>query len=273
MPATRLDYSRAIVPQTTSWSCGPGAAEIVLDMAGVKVSEQQLIKEIGTHTGGTDDVSWITKVLNRYLPGANYTNFYLPKDPPTSQQKDQLWFHVTQSIRMGYGLIMNWVVPPWNKPKSVPPSTIDLKYPNAWTYHYVACGGFDDDPAMRKVWIADSGFQPGGAWISFDQCATLIPPKGVSWANATVPGPQKPTPPNPEPPKDDKLDTVWREVTQRLPGRLLSDDELAAVIVNPGQEVDTVLGHSINAASLARVNYELLVRIARHLDVDVEDIR
>lgn len=272
--AVVIPYNRDIVPQTTGWSCGPGAAEIVLNGAGIHVSEQQLIKDIGTTTNGTDYVGLITdRALNKYAPQAQYKSVYLENDPCTPAQKAALWEHTVHSISNGWGIVANFVVPPWNRPKSVPPSTIDLAYPNAWTWHYIAIMSYDDDPKMRKVWVADSGFKPGGAWISFDQFATLIPPKGYAWASA--PAAAKPPAPKPEPPApqpENKLDTVYFEVTQRLPGRTFDDEELRDFITDPHRR-DTVLGHSMNSASLGRINYELLRRIADQLGVDVSDIR
>jgi hypothetical protein len=44
--------------------------------------------------------------------------------------------------------------------------------------------GYDDTPGARAVWIADSGFWPFGYWCGFDQVATLIPPKGYTYADA-----------------------------------------------------------------------------------------
>lgn len=110
-----LDYDRSIRPQTTSWSCGPGSAEIVLDGLGIRVSEQQLIKDIGATTNGTDYVGLITdRALNKYDPAGKWKSVYLEKDPATQSQKDALWNHILQSIAgNGRGLVLNFVVPPW----------------------------------------------------------------------------------------------------------------------------------------------------------------
>jgi hypothetical protein len=56
-----------------------------------------------------------------------------------------------------------------------------------------------------------------------------------------------------------------------LPGRTLRDDGVAKFIADPSR-VDTSFGHSINAASLARVNHEILVRLAAKLGVDITDV-
>ena len=37
---------------------------------------------------------------------------------------------------------------------------------------------------QRKIWVADSGFTPYGYYISFDQLASLIPPKGYAYSQA-----------------------------------------------------------------------------------------
>lgn len=70
----------------------------------------------------------------------------------------------------------------------------------------------------------------------------------------------------------DKATTAAREVTLWLPGRTLSSPELAKLAADPTRK-DTTLGHAINAASLARVNHEILVRIAAKLDVNIADIK
>ena len=215
MSDVKLDYPRNIVPQITPWSCGSAAAEVVLAGRGINVPEAQLIKEIGTHPGGTDDVSWITKVLNRYLPQANYKNAYYPKDPMTKAQRDQCWGQLVHSISNGYGAVVNWWSPANNRPAgtkgSVPP-----RYPsNGLVMHYVAAMGISESD--RAVWIADSGFQPQGFWCPWEGkggVASLIPPKGVGWADAK---PVTVTPKPPAPPVEQSVsvkradwEALWR---------------------------------------------------------------
>jgi len=212
-----LDYPREIVPQTTFWSCGPGAAEIVLRGRGINVTEQQLIRDIGTDQDGTDFVGLIEqRGLNKYDPGGQWKSVYLPQDPPTQAQRDAFWRHAIQSIEGNRrGLVLNWVVPPWNRPKPVPPSTIAFAYPNAWVWHYVALMGISD-VGMQKGWIADSGFKPGGGWVSMDQIVRLITPKGYAYAAAPV-APPAPKPEPPKPPADIAAvitESRWREVWQ-----------------------------------------------------------
>jgi len=193
MTELRLDYDRSLVPQVTAWSCGAAAAEIILDSLGRNPGEWQLISEIGTHTGGTDHIGWIVdRSLRKRVPEADYRVVEMPRDPPTDSQAEALWQHITRSIRAGFGLPMNWVVPANNRPRGVKGS-ISPGYPASTTYHYVACMGFAEHeaaanvPGGRAVWIADSANFGNiqGFWISFWQCATLIPPKGYGWAAAS----------------------------------------------------------------------------------------
>jgi hypothetical protein len=214
-----LDYPREIVPQTEFWSCGPGAGEVVLRGRGINVSERQLIRDIGTDQDGTDFVGLIEqRGLNKYDPAGKWKSVYLPQDPPSQAQKETFWKHAVQSIEGNRrGMVLNWVVPPWNRPRPVPPSTVAFAYPNAWVWHYVALMGISDVSGMRKGWVADSGFRPGGGWVSIEQIVGLIVPKGYAYSAAPVVAPPAP---KPEPPKPDTAvlasirqadwDQVWR---------------------------------------------------------------
>lgn len=190
----RLDYDRSIVPQDTSYWCGPGAAQIVLNGRGLNVPESVLAAEMGTDTAGTDYIQLVERALNRYLPEADYVSVELRRDPPTQAQRDALMSHIVSSIDAGYGLVMNWVAPPSNYPRGVKGS-VSPRYGPGTIWHYVACMGYDTD--FPAVWIADSGFSPQGFWISLDQCATLIPPKGYTYATARAVVPPEPGPAEP----------------------------------------------------------------------------
>lgn len=182
-PEHVLPYDHSVTPQQTPWDCGPASAQIVLNGRGVIVDEMMLVSQIGTNTGGTNDISMITPVLNSYLPDAQYDTVYMRDDPPTSEQVDQLWANLTRSINNGYGLVMNIVAPPSNYPRGVKGST-SPRYGGGTIWHYIACMGYDD--AVRAVWIADSGFVPYGYWCDFQQVSTLIPPKGYCYARGST---------------------------------------------------------------------------------------
>ena len=195
-----LPYDRAIVPQEQGWSCGPASTQVVLNSLGILVSENELIRQIGTTTNGTDDISWIeTRALDSRVPRAGYSRSYIPNDPPTQAQKTKLWRDVVKSIDAGFGVVMNWVAPPSNYPRGVKGSASPA-YGGGTVYHYVACMGYDS-AGEKALWIADSGFRPFGYWVSFDQAAGLISPKGYTYATTVSTSVE--LPPVSEPSKQD----------------------------------------------------------------------
>ncbi len=177
------DHSDSFLRQEQYWDCGPAATQIVLKALGIDASERTLIAEIGTTENGTDCVQLIERVLDKRLPGANFTSIEMNNDPPTAADKETLWNNIVRSIDAGYGIVMNWVVPPGNYPVGVKGS-VSPSYSNGTYWHYVACMGYDSTPGKRAVWMADGGFNPHEYWISFDQAATLIPPKAYCFALA-----------------------------------------------------------------------------------------
>lgn len=181
---TILPYRRDQVRQDTIYNCGPASTQTVIrSKTNTLLSEAALGRELGTHTGGTDYIGQFPRVLNRHLAGAQYRHQDMPNDPPTGAQKEKLWRDLTNSISGGYGVIANFVVPPSNYPRAVYPSTISPSYGGGTVYHYVAVMGFAGSGSSRRVWIADSGFAPYGYWMSFDQFATCIPPKGYAYSS------------------------------------------------------------------------------------------
>lgn len=181
-----LGYPRDQVRQDTAYNCGPASAQTVIRAAvGKLVPESSLGAQMGTGRGGTDWIGLIAPVLNRYMPTAGYKVMELPLDPPTATQKRDLWARVVGSIDAGYGLVANIVAPPSNYPRASYKSTTSLAYHGGTVYHYVAVMGYAvDGGGRRHVWLADSGFAPYGSWVTFDQFATLIPPKGIAYATA-----------------------------------------------------------------------------------------
>lgn len=204
-----LPYDRSIVPQETSWWCGPASVQVVLNGAGIKLAERDLAAEVeqlenpgrGDDRDGTDHVGLLERVLNRHIPQAKFSSVFTPNDPLTAIQKSRLWHHLTSSIDAGYGVVLNFVAPPSNYPRGVKGS-VSPAYAGGTVYHYVAAMGYDD--AERAVWIADSGFRPFGYWCAFDQIATLITPKGYCYATAAV---------SPAPPKAPALTNADRYAT------------------------------------------------------------
>lgn len=181
-----LPFDRSVVPQETGYWCGPASAQVVLNGRGIIVPEATLAREIGTSVNGTDYIGLIERILDVRVPDARYTSVYMLNDPPTAAQKKKLWADIKGSIDAGYGVVMNWVAPPGNHPKAIKGTqTPDYR---GTVYHYVSCMGYDDNPRQKALFIPDSGFSPFGVgyWISFDQAATLIPPKGYAYADLSI---------------------------------------------------------------------------------------
>src|SRR6185312_7876433 len=180
-----LDYDHSVVPQETGYWCGPASTQVCLNGQGVIVSEQELANDMGTDTGGTDYIGLLEGELDKYVPDRQYDSVYLEHDPISAQQKADLWKHLCDSIYGGCGVPMNWVVPGSNRPVAIKGSETP-GYGSGTTFHYVCAMGIDDGYPGGAVWIADSGFRPYGYWITFDQCATLIPPKGYTYAGSPL---------------------------------------------------------------------------------------
>ncbi|MGU3498028.1 C39 family peptidase [Mycobacterium sp. C31M] len=191
-----------VVQETPFW-CGPASTQIVLNSRGVTATERDLAREMGTTTAGTDFIGLIERVLDTKIAEARYTSVDMPDDPPSAGQKEKLWRDVVDSIDSGFGVVMNWVAPPSNYPRGVKGSA-SPEYRGGTKYHYVACMGYDDTPGQRALWIADSGFRPFNYWISFEQAATLIPPKGYCYADVDV------NPSAPQAPQDLVAETLMR---------------------------------------------------------------
>ena len=196
-----LAYDRSIVAQETGYWCGPAATQVVLNGRGIRRTEADLARRMGTDTDGTDHIGLPAKVLAAEIPGVRWTTVQMPTDPPTAAQKDRLWADLVRSIDAGYGVVMNIVAPPSNYPRAVAPSTQNLAYRGGTVYHYVALMGYGIDPdGRRRVWWADSGFPPYGSWVSFEQTASLCPPKGYVAASPLAAAPVGSAPAAPAPP-------------------------------------------------------------------------
>jgi hypothetical protein len=170
--------------QQTGYWCGPAATRFVISARRGAPSQRELANQLGTTSNGTDWIGQVTKVLNQHFGPGTYVTREMPNDPPTREQRDRLWDDIVSSIDGGWGIVANIVAPPHNHPPG---------YPNRTIYHYVAVIGYK--PGARQVYIADSANFSGQKlyWISFDQLASLIPPKGYATstrgpANASCPG-------------------------------------------------------------------------------------
>lgn len=218
-----LNYTRDQVRQDTYYNCGPASTQTVIRAAtGKLVTELELARKLGTTVNGTNYIGQFPTVLNQYLPQAKYAHRDLPRDPATPAQKEQLWRDITASINAGFGVVANIVAPPGNYPKAVAPSTVNFRYGGGTVYHYISVMGYRTGD--RAVWIADSGFYPYGGWISFDQLATLIPPKGYAYATA------KPAPTHKKK-KEAPMPTLTKRIKSLInPSKSFTTDQIYALL-------------------------------------------
>jgi Peptidase_C39 like family len=160
-----VDYQ---VQQTGYW-CGPAATRIALSARGIYRTQSQLAAQLGTTTNGTDWIGQVTNVLSGYVGW--YETKEMPNDPPTQAQRDLLWRDVVLNINNNYPIVANIVAPANNHPPG---------YPNYTIYHYFTVIGYND--SNQTVKIADPANFGGHQiyWLTFNQLATLIPPKGYS---------------------------------------------------------------------------------------------
>ncbi|AMS03664.1 lysin A [Gordonia phage BetterKatz] len=196
-----LNYDRAVVPQETGWWCGPASTQVVLNGLGVRKAERDLMLEIEALEGnvrggkpfddqdGTDHIRQIAAVLNKHAPAGKWAVVEMPNDPPTAAQVEKLWSHIVASVDAGFGGVANIVAPVTNQPKAVAPSTISPNYGRSTIWHYFPWMGYGGVGKGRRVWIPDPGFPPHGYWLSLDQLATLIPPKGYAYSTAEAKAP------------------------------------------------------------------------------------
>jgi hypothetical protein len=157
--------------QTTPYWCGPTATEIALSARMRPPGQSALASQLGTTTNGTDSIHQMPPVLNSNLGHAWYTYRDLPNDPPTQDQKNQLWADVTRGIDDGFPLVVNIDAPANNHPPG---------YPNTEIHHYFTAIGYN--PQLMQVYIADPADFSGNTqyWLWFDQFASLITPKGYT---------------------------------------------------------------------------------------------
>lgn len=180
MTRTILSYDKTRLGQDTGYFCGPATTQVILSGHGQIVEEATLARELGTDSDGTDYVGLIGNVLSRRL-GVKYRAVDIPNDPPSPQQTGDFRAHLRRSLAAGYGVPMNWIVPPGNRPRAIL-GTQSPSYPASNIYHYVAALGYDAD--NDAVWVVDSGFWPREYWITLTQCVTLIAGKGYAYADA-----------------------------------------------------------------------------------------
>ncbi|HEY9315782.1 C39 family peptidase [Williamsia sp.] len=176
-----LPINFGIIKQDTPYWCGPATTQMILSARGVSVGEQQLARELGTTTNGTNHVGLIADRLNAWLG-----DFWVRRDiadPASPAATEKLWADIQHSILAGYGVACNVDVSPGNYPR--PTRGERLSYGGGRVLHYFAAMGFN--ARTREVLVPDSGFPDYLYWMSVDQLATCIAAKGYAAAvNAPI---------------------------------------------------------------------------------------
>lgn len=181
--------------QQTIFHCGAASAENILLSLGIPADEWELATACRTTVNGTDWIGQIRDVLQQRAHHMDWRLVEMPNDPCTAAQKQKLWDDsVTSIVHAGAPMLINWVAPVGNYPRASRPSPLDgqIRNPNyggGTVWHYVSSFGVaEDDDGSRHHLIVDSGFQPPVFWVSHDQLATLIPPKGYLYGHAEPAG-------------------------------------------------------------------------------------
>jgi putative chitinase len=229
------NHAQQSVAQEKFFDCCPASVQIVLNGLGIEMSEDDLIRAIGTTTDGTNTVEQALPILNQKTAG-KYVAVWLPNDPPRDDQREALWHNVKGSIDAGFGCVLNFEVPSTNFPRGTRGSA-SPQYRGQKVWHYVSCMGYaDDGPGGRHLWIADPGFPPfdkGGYWMSLEQVATAIPPHAYAYATmqpALVAQPQ-PVAPQPIPaPQPVQAPPVVTQVTAVQPTQYVPQQPVQPVI-------------------------------------------
>jgi predicted chitinase len=158
------------------------------------IEEQELANMMGTTENGTNHIGLLADALNVKAHHCEWEPVWLEQDPPTPAQKEQFWADLKANIDGGFPMPANWVAPPGNHPVAVRGSGPNPGY-SGTIFHYTCYGGYAEDATGRYVYVYDSGFSPWQYWVTFDQCVSLMPPKGYVKAAAapagvpTLPGP------------------------------------------------------------------------------------
>ncbi|WP_206492336.1 C39 family peptidase [Rhodococcus sp. KRD162] len=175
MPDIVLPHNVSIIPQETSYWCGPASCQVAFDVRGINSTEADLARQLGTTRNGTSHIGLITDLLNRNVP-ADYITRQIPGNDATKEQTELLWRDVQASILGGYAVVCNVMVPPSNYPRGTRGEK--PAYGGGMVYHYFTVVGCNPD--TRECFVADSGFRPYSYWMSVDQLASCIAGKGYT---------------------------------------------------------------------------------------------
>ena len=222
MPATALSYNTSpeFVTQNSYYNCGPGSSQLVLDVRGIQVSEEELSGVLGTTTDGTPSIDCIANGLNHYDGESQYASMWMPDESQIDLMRERIF----RTIAWGRGCVANVVVPPSNYPRAVPKSDPNLpgaagvspNYAGGVVYHYISVLGADDTD--DTVMVVDPGFQPSTYWVTVAQLASMVTPHGIVYAEGapTVAQPGIPTLPGPAGPMVANAQRYWPVTADRF---------------------------------------------------------
>ena len=180
-----FNHSQQLVAQEKFFDCCPASCQIVMDGLGVHMSEDDLIRSIGTTTDGTNTVEQALPILNEKIgAGGKYVAQWLPNDPPRPDQIEALWNNIKNSIDANHGCVVNFELSSAHFPRGTRGS-YSPQWKGAKVWHYLACMGYaDDGPGGRHLGISDPGFPPfdqGVFWMSLEAVANAIVPHAYAY--------------------------------------------------------------------------------------------
>jgi hypothetical protein len=139
-PTGGVKISAKVAGQEYSFDCGPAASQVVLSGEGVGVTQDQLIKMMGTTSDGTS-LSAIAPALNKLAPtGADYRTVEGSNSSP-----QQLFADVKHSIDAGFGAVLNY------NASGVSPIGVDGTTAPSYggnPQHFVAVEGYGADGSL-----------------------------------------------------------------------------------------------------------------------------
>ncbi|MGC9665454.1 C39 family peptidase [Planosporangium sp. 12N6] len=169
-PSKVLDYAFQLQPNY--YYCGPAATRIALSASGHILSQDEIARQLGTTTGGTNSAYDTTRALNNVIGSNVYQTREIPAYPATPAQMDQLQADVLKTVNSGRAIVAN-----------IAGHLTDT----AGTYHsyegghYLTIIGYKDDG--RTVKIADPANPNGDGtyWVTTINMANWISQRGYSY--------------------------------------------------------------------------------------------
>jgi hypothetical protein len=165
-----LNYQFQLQPNY--YYCGPAATRIALSARGRVLTQDEVARQLGTTTGGTDSAMDTTRALNNVLGTSFYETRAIPGLSATPAQMDQLQADVVHAISNGYAMVANIVG-----------SSTDTtgNWHGYGGGHYVAIVGYSDNG--RTVKIADPANPNGDGtyWVTTINMAQWMVNRGYSF--------------------------------------------------------------------------------------------